>query len=966
MERVDLCDVSHDCLVIVPTVGDPDVLLPTFKRLLQHCDGTRTHIVLMVNTDNPDRARQLSETLRGMRPPEGIAVSVSMTWKPLGFAKACNEGLVFAATHGGIPKLTVFVNDDLHVTSGWLDGMRAALDSETIRLWGDVAPNDYPVASHGRLGIVGPASDEIAGIQKIEVKREHLAHGIDAFAYRYRQANVGNYIAADFISGACLGLLDEALFDLAFRDDEGRVSGLFDDATFPIGGFEDNDLCVRAERAGWRAVVAGDVFVHHEGHRTLDRLFPGQKRGLANRLAYYEKWAPFTVDGPRKLMAVYRFGPETVQDLHYMRVSLLKVSEIVDGIAILLTKSPLEVQHSADWEETRSSISRREDTLFTRCSGAPPSSVASAFAAWAKAVIGENPRHRSPTVDVDIWTGAWNERDERNAAIALAERLTPDWILSVDHDEVIEDRVGRHHFERLMRHPDPLVASWDFGWLNHWDSARLVRQDAPWADGGAYRTGMRGFRLWRANKAAPWRILAGTANGLHCGNCPDHDPLAKRVSAVRFRHFGYLREFDRHRKHARYAKLDPNPDARLTGGGYGHLIAEEGMRLSPYVEQDGIALHMLVYEGEDVEDIARWLDALHGVVDRVVLVWTGAWEDGDKLWLGAEREDTTRMGARARGYNHALLNTAAGAGDWPDSGPSRDLAVLAALHGVEWMHRAYDENMADLRNAALEALDVRAEAQMIGWALFFDPDEALVDPFGEAVALRRMAECSDSWGWLFRFRNLMPSGVPSYSESLRMSRLDPGGVMRMDGRVHEGFGEATDLLKKKGISPNLRIASLQVVNRGLIAGDIDQKLQRYTRMLVRELEDRPWNAGAWVSLGLQYANGGRFDLSQTCFERALLVTGDGFLPYRELALHHLRLGAAFMRGAQKRLGGAHPYRAVANEMLEWLEQFAPPMEVLGNPSAVPLPDLPAFSDEDLVALGRIRMPDGTQVAPARV
>ncbi len=50
-----------------------------------------------------------------------------------------------------------------------------------------------------------------------------------------------------------------------------------------------------------------------------------------------------------------------------------------------------------------------------------------------------------------------------------------------------------------------------------------------------------------------------------------HDPVACRVSGVRFRHYGYLRATDRFRKHRRYTTIDPNPDAALTGGGYAHL-----------------------------------------------------------------------------------------------------------------------------------------------------------------------------------------------------------------------------------------------------------------------------------------------------------------------------------------------------------------------------------------------------------
>ena len=41
--------------------------------------------------------------------------------------------------------------------------------------------------------------------------------------------------------------------------------GLFDAETFGRGYGEENDFCMRAAAAGWRNVLAGDVFVYHEG-----------------------------------------------------------------------------------------------------------------------------------------------------------------------------------------------------------------------------------------------------------------------------------------------------------------------------------------------------------------------------------------------------------------------------------------------------------------------------------------------------------------------------------------------------------------------------------------------------------------------------------------------------------------------------------------------------------------------------
>src|SRR5206468_1568627 len=66
--------------------------------------------------------------------------------------------------------------------------------------------------------------------------------------------------------------------------------GLLDER-FRIGCFEDDDYCLRAVRAGWRAVIARDAFVHHYGGRT----FLGSGVDFAalmreNERRFREKW----------------------------------------------------------------------------------------------------------------------------------------------------------------------------------------------------------------------------------------------------------------------------------------------------------------------------------------------------------------------------------------------------------------------------------------------------------------------------------------------------------------------------------------------------------------------------------------------------------------------------------------------------------------------------------------------------
>ena len=57
-------------------------------------------------------------------------------------------------------------------------------------------------------------------------------------------------------------------FCLLIRREVIEAIGLLDEQ-FGVGCFEDDDYCLRAIQAGYRAVIAGDAFVHHFGGRTF-------------------------------------------------------------------------------------------------------------------------------------------------------------------------------------------------------------------------------------------------------------------------------------------------------------------------------------------------------------------------------------------------------------------------------------------------------------------------------------------------------------------------------------------------------------------------------------------------------------------------------------------------------------------------------------------------------------------------
>lgn len=906
--------------IVIPTVADADTLTPTVQRLIRSLDAVRGTVVLAVNPVDSKGAAETVRVVQALWNVPDVSLQVVDLGRPVGFAAACNAGLAAV----GDADMVVFLNDDAHVSQGWLHRMWAAMSTEYVRVTGDVPLPDGSVAlrdasEYGRIGLVGPVSDLVAGEQFAHIEpasRAFLDRQPEEFARQWATANDGVVNTCDFLSGFCLAIRREALADLLVPaiTPEGVTHHLFDER-YGVGGYEDNDLMVRAELAGWRCAIASDVFVRHVGHQTLDRHFHAAQRGLANHTTYLRKWAGHPAFAGRKLVATYRIGLTTTQDVVYLHQSLQRVARVVDGVAVVVTRNPVEVFEAVSGPAEIQMLARVAPAAYDwlmACNGADVEGVQRATEEYVQAVIASVPQSRNVEARARVWLGGWNEREERNSGIALAEEIGADWILSVDHDEMLEDRVGRADFERLMSHPDPMVRAWDFGWLNHWNTPDQVRTDRPWSDAGTFTGGMRGFRLWRVCKAAPRRILTGNEIGLHCGNYPGHDRIAIRASSLRFRHFGYLRAADRARKAEWYRRIDreANPTATGNRDGYAHLTDDENLHTTGYLPDSGIGLHMLCYRGEEPRSVAYWLDILHGLCERRVLVWT-------------------------------------------DSEPrTEEWNALASMFGAEWVEHVFTDSLADCRNAGLNAL---RNDRRLGWVLAMDPDEWWPEPWPCCLSLRRMAEASSTWGWLFRFGNVRPAGSnePAIaSENVRMARLDPEGRCRWSGRVHEGFHAYLEDLHASGTHPHVRQTPFVTFNRGQALDDeaMEAKLRLYQQACIADLHDNPRNPGAWVTLGLQYRNDGRVEDYLICLDRAMRCARNAYMPFREGMAYHLLEARMLASEALDRLSPGHRLHGETREILAWLREHTAPIPLVGlarrgMPQPDACPPLPPFPDD---------------------
>jgi GT2 family glycosyltransferase/predicted Zn-dependent protease len=217
--------------VVVLCCNELDATRACLESVLRHTRAPY-ELVPVDNGSTDGTPEYLAEV---QRRPGPVRVAVIRNAENRGFPRGANQGI--AASRGAY---VVLVNNDCAVTPGWLDGLVG-----------------WAVAEGQPVGLVGPVSNYAPAPQHVPAGYRDLS-GLDAFATAHRAQHAGKALQVERLTGFCL---------LVRRDVLAKVGAL--DEGYGPGFFEDDDLCVRAREAGFRLLLAQDVYVHHEGSRTF-------------------------------------------------------------------------------------------------------------------------------------------------------------------------------------------------------------------------------------------------------------------------------------------------------------------------------------------------------------------------------------------------------------------------------------------------------------------------------------------------------------------------------------------------------------------------------------------------------------------------------------------------------------------------------------------------------------------------
>ncbi|MDB5972498.1 MAG: hypothetical protein JWQ90_4948 [Hydrocarboniphaga sp.] len=219
--------------IVIPVYNAPQDVLNCL-RSIERNTGVPHLLTLVDDASDAETEQQLLRYARG-RP----WVKVIRNDANLGYTRTSNIGLAQSAA-----QWVLLLNSDTLATPGWLEGLvECALSDPAIKLVGALSN----AASWQSV----PELFDSRGKFKINALPDGWS--ADDVAALVRRESARAFPRVPLLNGFCTMIERDALERL----------GYLDEIAFPVGYGEENDLCLRAVKAGYQLAIADHVYVYH-------------------------------------------------------------------------------------------------------------------------------------------------------------------------------------------------------------------------------------------------------------------------------------------------------------------------------------------------------------------------------------------------------------------------------------------------------------------------------------------------------------------------------------------------------------------------------------------------------------------------------------------------------------------------------------------------------------------------------
>ena len=259
--------------IVIPVYRDQAAVQACIASVLSSLPLNRvpTHLIV-IDDQSPEPA--LSKWLVSLA--QAGHITLLRNRHNLGFIESSNRGLRHNRLHDAL-----LLNADTLVHGDWVDRLRNALysadDIAAVMPWS----NNAEIASFPQIGVSAPAPNEVQLAQ------------LDSVAASLQSAAAAQYVEIP----SCCG------FAMLMRRSAISHIGVLDGAELTRGYLEEVDWCMRARAAGYRHLLATNVFVAHVGSASFRveknlRVHQNRRVVIARHPGYYPEYARFIQNDP--------------------------------------------------------------------------------------------------------------------------------------------------------------------------------------------------------------------------------------------------------------------------------------------------------------------------------------------------------------------------------------------------------------------------------------------------------------------------------------------------------------------------------------------------------------------------------------------------------------------------------------------------------------------------------------------